>query len=234
MEAALIEIGYPLPKSWKRRATIVRVARRHFLKHGFSESSMTTIARELGGSKSTVWAYFCSKRALFKAVVDVESRHFRDQLSSALKVRGSLSETLVSFALAYLRFVSSPDALSLHRLAIAEAICLPEVGNIFDQRCHKAILPKLGAVLDEDMYRGEIPRSNPVNAAHFFLTITRQGVLQEALLGRMTSVMPSELERDAKIATELFFRTYGCGATDRAGEILVGASICQQRERQLS
>lgn len=48
---------------------IIEIAERHFIKHGFERTSMSAIATELGGSKSTLWSYFPSKSDMLCAVI---------------------------------------------------------------------------------------------------------------------------------------------------------------------
>jgi AcrR family transcriptional regulator len=45
------------------------VAQEIFLEDGYSTTSMSTIARSLGGSKATLYNYFDCKEALFEAFV---------------------------------------------------------------------------------------------------------------------------------------------------------------------
>ena len=45
-------------------------ARKAFLRDGYGQTSMSSIAADVGGSKTTLWNYFPSKEDLFAAVVD--------------------------------------------------------------------------------------------------------------------------------------------------------------------
>gem|GEM_PF-6945919 len=45
----------------ERRAAIVQLALRSFLAHGYEATTMSAIAKDMGGSKGTLWSYFSSE-----------------------------------------------------------------------------------------------------------------------------------------------------------------------------
>jgi Transcriptional regulator len=56
--------------------TVLRAARKIFLTYGFSGATTDMIQREAAVSKSTVYAHYANKEALFIAVVEAECRIF--------------------------------------------------------------------------------------------------------------------------------------------------------------
>src|SRR3546814_18750006 len=46
----------------RKRRKILEIAGRHFLDHGYAAATMSAIASELGGSKTTLWDHFPSKQ----------------------------------------------------------------------------------------------------------------------------------------------------------------------------
>jgi AcrR family transcriptional regulator len=114
----------------KRRA-ILAIAGPMFLAQGFANASMSAIAAELGGSKSTLYNYFASKEDLFAAfVVDAGERRFSVLSGIGLSGEGARA-TLSKLGVAFLELLLSPEVLSINRLVIAEALRLPQVGKIF-------------------------------------------------------------------------------------------------------
>src|SRR3546814_490726 len=69
----------PTPSSNELNAkalTVLRAARNVFLTHGFSAATTDMIQREAGVSKSTVYAHYANKEALFTAVIEAECASF--------------------------------------------------------------------------------------------------------------------------------------------------------------
>ncbi len=57
-------------KSEEKRQAILEIAKYSFTKQGFEQTSMSHIAKMLGGSKATLYNYFSSKAAIFTAVME--------------------------------------------------------------------------------------------------------------------------------------------------------------------
>jgi AcrR family transcriptional regulator len=68
----------------KRGGSILEAARREFLASGFRRTSVSSIARAAGVAKGTVYLYWQSKEAIFRAVVQaIIEAMLRDARSSA-------------------------------------------------------------------------------------------------------------------------------------------------------
>src|SRR3546814_11745036 len=78
------------------------------------------IQREAGVSKSTVYAHYANKEALFTAVIEAECAPFTNTVHGIEFRPGKLRETLTMLAKAYLDIVLSPGGLALFRVVIAE------------------------------------------------------------------------------------------------------------------
>jgi AcrR family transcriptional regulator len=102
-----------------RRSAIVAAARKAFLRDGYGQTSMSSIAADVGGSKTTLWNYFPSKEDLFAAVVDDQVERYGEALRLELPEDADLPETLtalgVSILTTILRPVSPCTAWSLVR-----------------------------------------------------------------------------------------------------------------------
>ncbi len=57
-------------KSEEKRQAILEIAKDSFTKQGFEQTSMSHIAKMLGGSKATLYNYFSSKEEIFTAVME--------------------------------------------------------------------------------------------------------------------------------------------------------------------
>jgi len=199
-----------------RRDAIVAVAACHFLDHGYSGTSMSAIAAALGGSKGTLWSYFPSKEELFTAVIDHASTLFREQLSEILDPRGDLATILRNFGVRLLEKVTSPSAIALYRLVLAEAGRFPEIGQIFYERA-----PRLTAALLADFLRGAIERGQlrqepPLEVAQAFMHLCVSRLQQQLLMGLALDLSKEDLQQEAARAVPLFLRAFAPDETPAA------------------
>lgn len=118
----------------KRRAVIVEAARRAFLDQGYSATSMSAIADELGGSKATLWSHFASKEELFIAVVDAQVAIFASAMEVTLEGGTFSIELLHRYCRQFLTMLMQPDAIALFRLIMGDGGRFPEINGVFHVR----------------------------------------------------------------------------------------------------
>lgn len=160
----------PVGKS-TRRAAILTVAGRTFLRRGYADASMDCIAAEVGGSKSTLYRYFPSKAALFAAYVEEVGTPACAALA-AMDIEGTEPEAVLEdTARAYLDLILTPSALAMTRLVMAEIGRSPEVGRIFYERGIQRTEQQIAAILQRLAERSDAPGwrslALPGAAAHF-------------------------------------------------------------------
>ncbi|HEY1215239.1 MAG TPA: TetR/AcrR family transcriptional regulator [Bryobacteraceae bacterium] len=115
----------------EKARVVLAGARAVFLANGFAAATTDMIQQAAGVSKSTVYAYYPNKEALFVAVVEAECARFLKTINETQFSGKRLGETLLAMARAYLEIVLSSDALALFRMVMAEAPRLPELGRRF-------------------------------------------------------------------------------------------------------
>jgi TetR/AcrR family transcriptional regulator, mexJK operon transcriptional repressor len=191
-----------------RRDAILGVARAYFLQHGYAATTMSGIAATIGGSKATLWSYFPSKEALFEAVLDQATTHFRQQLVPLLDPGSDVEATLRSFCRRFLEKVTAPESLALHRLINAEAGRFPEIGEIFFQRGPNTMLRLLGDFIGSGMEKGALRTDDPRQAARMLIALSLCGCHQQLLLGRIEGAEPEMIETDADAAVDFLLRAY--------------------------
>jgi len=195
-----------------RREAILDVAQRSFLEHGYAATTMSAIAAELGGSKGTLWSYFPAKDLLFAAVLDRATEAFQHHLTLLLNPRDELEATLGRFALEYLQRVTSPEALALYRLIIAETGRFPEVGRIFQERGTGRTKGQLATYLAEMMARGLLRQDDPQVAAQQLVGLCLSGCHQMLLMGAIestdTALIASMTESEAMSSVTTFMRAF--------------------------
>lgn len=191
-----------------RRRAILDVAERSFLERGFADTSMSTIAAELGGSKTTLWSYFPSKDALFAAVIDSKIESFQHALDEALIPAGGTAAALARFGMVFLNKILSGNSTALHRLIVAEADRFPQMGEAFAVRGPDRVRGRLCRYMEEEMAAGRLRQGDPLMAARQFVALCQAGCYLDRLWrpARLTAV---NVEADVAAAVESFMRAWG-------------------------
>jgi TetR/AcrR family transcriptional repressor of mexJK operon len=191
-----------------RQEAIIEVAARSFLDRGYAATTMSGIAAELGGSKGTLWSYFGSKELLFDAVIERATLDFRRQLLVILNPEDDFDAALRRFCAEYLNKVTSPDAVALHRLVVAETRRFPEVGRTFHERGPRAVQDLLAQFLAKAMGRGTLRDDDPLIAARQLMSLCMAGTHYLILMGLIAGPTPELIAADVDRATATFRHAY--------------------------
>lgn len=118
----------------RKREEIVAIATRSFLERGYAATSMSAIADELGGSKTTLWSHFSSKEELFVAVVDNRVECFAHEVECALDINHFSTATLRELCLRLIEQLLTSSAARLYALVVSEGGRFPEIKQAFFTR----------------------------------------------------------------------------------------------------
>lgn len=118
----------------RKRTEIVDIATHWFLEHGYAATSMSAIAEELGGSKATLWAHFCSKEDLFAAVIDQQVETFSGDIDEVLTNQSFSLPGLRRVCLRFLDCLLRDNAVRLYRLVLSEGSRFPVISEMFYAR----------------------------------------------------------------------------------------------------
>ncbi len=104
------------------RQIILATSREIFLQHGYSDGSMDTIAQRSGVSKTTLYAHFESKEALFnQVVVEMVEEHGPDTAKMLdVPPEANFHEALVTIGRRMLDTLLDPQVMALTRLCVVE------------------------------------------------------------------------------------------------------------------
>lgn len=200
-----------------RRKTILAVAAESFFQNGYAGTTMSDIAATLGGSKGTLWSYFPSKEELFAAVLIEATTAYRAELSRILDPLDDVGTSLSQFCVSFLRKVTSPAAVALHRLVAAEGARFPEVATIFFENAPRRTTGLLADYLRSAMASGQLRAADPEIAARALMTLNLSGCHQQILWGLIDSITDEMIDDDAAFALDLFLRAYAPAPTVSAG-----------------
>jgi AcrR family transcriptional regulator len=191
-----------------RRRAILDVAERSFRERGFADTSMSTIAAELGGSKTTLWTYFPSKDALFAAVIDSKIEAFQAKLDEALIPTGGTAAALSRFGHLFLNKILDPQSVALHRLIVGESERFPQIGEAFALRGPDRLRARLCRYMEEEMAAGRLRPGDPLIAARQFIGLCQSGCYLDRLW-RPARARGSDPETDVAAAVDTFLRAWG-------------------------
>jgi AcrR family transcriptional regulator len=191
-----------------RRRAILEVAERSFRERGFADTSMSTIAAELGGSKTTLWTYFPSKDALFAAVIDSKIETFQAKLDNALIPAGGTAAALTRFGMLFLNKIMDPQSITLKRLIIAETERFPQLGEAFAVRGPDRVRRRLCRYIEEEMEAGRLRSGDPLVAARQFIGLCQAGCYFDRIW-RPARPSAARIESDVVEAVDTFMRAWG-------------------------
>ena len=191
-----------------RVRAIVATARKAFLRHGYGQTSMSSIAAELGGSKTTLWSYFRNKQDLFAAVVDDQVERYGEALRLELAEDGDLSETLTALGQSILATILRPQIVALHRVVVGEAGRFPELGRTLWERGAQRGQQRTAAWLAMQMEKGRLRSADPVSAASHFLGLCQSGSFYRHLLGAAPRPDRTVIDGEVSSAVRTFLAAY--------------------------
>lgn len=153
------------------RHRILDAATKLFLKDGYSQTSLDKVAEQAGTTKPTVYSHFQSKRGLFDAVVSQNAQKRLELLGDSLDPTNDPESDLIRFGDVFLPAVLSERTQRWDRLAAAESINHPEVGEAFYNAGPARLLKRLTQYLQQQTRAGVLCVSKADRAAEQFIGI---------------------------------------------------------------
>lgn len=190
---------------------ILHAARDVFIEHGYGAASTDMLQRAAGVSKSTLYAYYPTKDALFSAVVEAECRAFARTFSEVSFERRDLGDSLKRLGESYLGLLLAPSALGLYRIVVAEAPRFPALGEAFYAAGPELVRRRLTDYLRRVCADGRLSMRDPAVAAGHFLALLRGELQLRALLGVGLAPGRTAIAQKVAAVVEYFMAAYGPG-----------------------
>jgi AcrR family transcriptional regulator len=155
---------------WRRRKDarpqeILAAALSVFAERGFAAARMDDIAARARVSKGTIYLYFESKEAVFRALIqETLAKRVSDLAAFVRDHRGPVAPLLRELLLRLGHMVSTSDLVVLPKMVIAEAGNFPDLARIYREEVVERGLTLFGGLLQLGMERGEF-RKIPVEHA---------------------------------------------------------------------
>jgi len=185
------------------------VAERVFFTHGFTDTTMQTIAAEAGASKETLYRHFGSKEGLFSEIMEKRANRFLDGLDENPRQPGTLASMLRDLGIRLVETMTGRESMCLARVVFAEAPRNPDLGRIFYEQGPERLLKRLAYLLARAHERDEIHCPDPTLAASIFLgaMVTQYHIMGLAVPERLV-VDPTHVRAHADEVVAMFLARY--------------------------
>jgi AcrR family transcriptional regulator len=190
------------------RERILDAAFAAFMERGYAATSTLEIATRARVSKRELYAVVGNKQEMLVACIAARAK--RLQGPDDLPVpddRETLAQILTAFGTRILREITDPAVVAVFRLAIAEAIHAPEVGQTLDSMGRETIRAALRQIMTRAHAAGLLD-GRPADLAEQFGTLLWGNVMVGLLLGVTQQPTDRAAAARAREATATFLRLH--------------------------
>lgn len=182
-----------------RPGELTSAALQVFGERGFAATRLEEVAQRAGVSKGTVYLYFESKEALFKAAVEsavIPALEAGEALAADHSLRPA--EALRAFVFRWWEKVGASDLGALPKLLVAEAGNFPELGKWFHENLIMRGKRAAASIIERGVASGEFRRVEPADVARIMFAQMFSYVLWRRAFGPAMTDLP---EPEAYFAT---------------------------------
>ena len=196
----------PAKPRWRRRKDarpeeIVSAALEVFADRGFAATKLEDIARRAGVTKGTIYLYFDSKEALFKALIRQTIVPVIAQGEAvAQSFTGSARELFERLVREYWRLVGETSLVGIPKLMMAEANNFPELARFYYDEVVTRGHRLMAGVIQRGVKAGEFRPVNVMLAAKLAMS-----PLMHAVIARkaFAACMPEGFDVDSYLNTHI-------------------------------
>lgn len=195
----------PRPRLEARRQAFLDAASAAFLEKGYAGTTLDDVICRSGGSRQTLYALFGGKQGLFEALVTERCAHlFGVWPHDAGLLERPPESVLLDIGTRYLQAVTTPEALGVYRLVVAEGLFMRDLAERFwalGPACNRAILADY---LARQAERGTLRIPDPDAAAHQFAGMLLGHFHMQCLLGLRPAPGAEEISDYVRSSVALF------------------------------
>jgi len=204
------------PEVSARHEEILQAAFDVFTAKGFHGATMLDVASRARASKTTLYAHYPSKEALFEALMAWATRQgtaaldaiAADETLDALTALNRLAAQLLALML-------QPKKLALFRIAVAEGDRLSAVGRTYSAFTRDHGMERVRAIVTRLSKQGLLEIDDRAEFGHSFIGLLQGELFMRALLGTIPPPSREEIDRHARRAVTRLMRAYV--VSDRPG-----------------
>ncbi len=209
-ETALVA-DVPVPSEARgdaRRARIIEIARTLFFENGYQGTSMSMIAARLGGSKSTLYAYYRSKEDLFRAIVQTQCNEMLDLLRFELREDADVQLVLLELARGFSQMIMRESTTRIFLMVAAECRQTPELAEIFNSTGPAVGKAQLAEYLAAIAKHNKLQIPDPEIACEHFVTLCKGELWFNRLLNLSPPPTPEQINAHAEQVVQVFMAAY--------------------------
>jgi AcrR family transcriptional regulator len=194
----------PLADLEPRRRAILEAAYQVLVERGYAGTSTLEIATRARVSKRELYAEFGSKSGILRALIAATAARMQLPLATAeIRDRDGLAEALVRYGTAALSELTSPHAVAINRLAVAEAGRSSEMGGIMEDAGREPNRKALIDLLARAQAAGVLGPGEPGAIAGEYFSLLMGDLMYRLLLGVVPRPGPKEIGKRARAATQV-------------------------------
>jgi len=169
----------------ERAPEILEAALACFAEKGFAGTRMDDIAARAGITKGTIYLYFESKEAVFKALARQSIGERIAAVTQQLQTAEGPAADQLRFVLSTLgHFAATSDRVVLPRVLLAEAGNFPELAEFWRKEIIDRGLGLFAMIIERGMARGEFRKLEPAHAARLCVAPLLIMILWRTLFGK--------------------------------------------------
>ena len=193
-----------------KKEQILKTAGEIFIKNGFAGSSMEAIAAAVPVSKPTLYNNFSDKKELFAAVIRTRCTNLANDMAASMVGNQAPEVVLRDIGHKFLSMLLSPESVKIHRIMITECAEFPEMARLFYKSGPERIQLLLEEYLHNQAAADRLVVENAHLSAAMFLSMVKNYIHMESMLGLRRNCQPEEREKVIDYAIRLFLKAHGC------------------------
>jgi AcrR family transcriptional regulator len=193
------------PRGHTRRAQILDAATRVFIENGYGAATIDLVVSRAGASKATIYSFFGGKEGLFTAIIEERAERVLAALPHVGIDHVDVRTTLSEIGRRYMSVATSPDAIGLYRLILAEGIRFPELARTFYRIGPERVSERVASLLRAWRRNRLITVDDAYLAAMQFLDAIRGELHLRAVAGLPPDDLAEAIERNVHHAVHIFW-----------------------------
>jgi AcrR family transcriptional regulator len=192
----------------EKRNEIVRVAADLFEKHGYDRCSMAALSERLGGSKATLYGYFCSKEELLRAVLQCQVASEFDRIMEEFHEEADLRAALIELGIGYHNKRLSSLPVANIRAIVNQPPC-SKMGKEFYETVIRPAFEDMAQRFEMLMDKGRLKRADPWVALMHWKGLNDWDLFERRIMGAISGPEDVDVEKVATLAADAFLKLYG-------------------------
>jgi TetR/AcrR family transcriptional repressor of mexJK operon len=189
-----------------RTQELLHVAGELFLKNGYTKTSLEAIARAAHVAVRTIYVKFGGKAGLLHAVMAAKRDRFFGHASMETDTR-PFREIIDDFAVQLHALVTSPEAIEMQRVVMAEAPTNRELAEAYWNGGPRLTRDMLARFLERPDVRAQLRPDVPFDLLPGYLVSCILGDFSKCFMYTHPGQRPADSEHDLKRRMELFYRS---------------------------